>query len=556
MKKQKFNFEYLVDVVNGFSPCMNDYLYVYDLKNDTYFITESALERFRLPGNLFHNVVESHALFTYPDDVPMLQDDLGKLLRGEQKMHDLRYRWLSKEGEPIWINCKGRILADEEGEAAFLVGCINEIGRRQEADNVSGLLGENLLKEYWPNMISEYPVALLRIGIDGFKEINERLGNEYGDMVLKEVAKSIEQCLEEGQSVFRLFADEFLVVDVKHDSVEELADLYDQVRKSIDVLLTLHHYEVLYTISGGITQGDAVDADYMKTMKYSEFALQEAKRRGKNQVYLYEKQDYEDWRKKRNLMNMLRRCVTDGFKGFHLYFQPIISKDEDLLYSEALLRFQDEDGTWISPVEVIPLLEESGLIIPVGKWVMEQAFTCCREFQKYRKDYKVSINVSYIQILKSPICTNLLEAVHKAGITPDSVVIELTESGYLEKSKAVVSAWNKLKEYGFRIAVDDFGTGYSNLQNIGELGPNIVKIDRTFTMKALSNEYESELLKHIIYMVHSIQLVVVIEGIETSQELVRIREMDPDYIQGYYYSKPCSGAEFCDKFIVSKEGKV
>ena len=391
MKKQKFNFEYLVDVVNGFSPCMNDYLYVYDLKNDTYFITESALERFRLPGNLFHNVVESHALFTYPDDVPMLQDDLGKLLRGEQKMHDLRYRWLSKEGEPIWINCKGRILADEEGEAAFLVGCINEIGRRQEADNVSGLLGENLLKEYWPNMISEYPVALLRIGIDGFKEINERLGNEYGDMVLKEVAKSIEQCLEEGQSVFRLFADEFLVVDVKHDSVEELADLYDQVRKSIDVLLTLHHYEVLYTISGGITQGDAVDADYMKTMKYSEFALQEAKRRGKNQVYLYEKQDYEDWRKKRNLMNMLRRCVTDGFKGFHLYFQPIISKDEDLLYSEALLRFQDEDGTWISPVEVIPLLEESGLIIPVGKWVMEQAFTCCREFQKYRKDYKVSI---------------------------------------------------------------------------------------------------------------------------------------------------------------------
>ena len=225
MKKQKFNFEYLVDVVNGFSPCMNDYLYVYDLKNDTYFITESALERFRLPGNLFHNVVESHALFTYPDDVPMLQDDLGKLLRGEQKMHDLRYRWLSKEGEPIWINCKGRILADEEGEAAFLVGCINEIGRRQEADNVSGLLGENLLKEYWPNMISEYPVALLRIGIDGFKEINERLGTEYGDMVLKEVAKSIEQCLEEGQSVFRLFADEFLVVDVKHDSVEELADL-------------------------------------------------------------------------------------------------------------------------------------------------------------------------------------------------------------------------------------------------------------------------------------------------------------------------------------------
>ena len=168
----------------------------------------------------------------------------------------------------------------------------------------------------------------------------------------------------------------------------------------------------------------------------------------------------------------------------------------------------------------------------------------------------MSINVSYIQILKSPICTDLLEAVHKAGITPDSVVIELTESGYLEKSKAVVSAWNKLKEYGFRIAVDDFGTGYSNLQNIGELGPNIVKIDRTFTMKALSNEYESELLKHIIYMVHSIQLVVVIEGIETSQELVRIREMDPDYIQGYYYSKPCSGAEFCDKFIVSKEGKV
>ena len=420
---------------------------------------------------------------------------------------------------------------------------------------MSGLLGENLLKEYWPNMISEYPVALLRIGIDGFKEINERLGTEYGDMVLKEVAKSIEQCLEEGQSVFRLFADEFLVVDVKHDSVEELADLYDQVRKSIDVLLTLHHYEVLYTISGGITQGDAVDADYMKTMKYSEFALQEAKRRGKNQVYLYEKQDYEDWRKKRNLMNMLRRCVTDGFKGFHLYFQPIISKDEDLLYSEALLRFQDEDGTWISPVEVIPLLEESGLIIPVGKWVMEQAFTCCREFQKYRKDYKVSINVSYIQILKSPICTDLLEAVHKAGITPDSVVIELTESGYLEKSKAVVSAWNKLKEYEFRIAVDDFGTGYSSLNYIKQLPLDIIKVDKTFIDDIVEDDYAQAFIKLIVDLSKTIGTKIVVEGVEHKEQFELLKSLGVDYIQGYYFGKPVPANIFEEKNLEGRLGE-
>ena len=142
-----------------------------------------------------------------------------------------------------------------------------------------------------------------------------------------------------------------------------------------------------------------------------------------------------------------------------------------------------------------------------------------------------------------------MEALTEHQLTPGSLIVELTESGHLENNTAVHNVWKKLKNAGVQIAIDDFGTGYSNLQNIGDLRPHIVKVDRNFTVKSLRNEYERQLMIHIIHMVHSIGLRLVVEGIETTEELSRIVSLDPDYIQGYYYSKPCPQKEFYQKFI-------
>ena len=237
-----------------------------------------------------------------------------------------------------------------------------------------------------------------------------------------------------------------------------------------------------------------------------------------------------------------------------MHFQPVVNRfDENLNGAEALLRYTAKDGRVVSPLDFIPLLEESGLIIPVGKWVLKKALSMASECRKIDPDFRVSVNVSYIQLLKSPLFDEIMSALMEANLPPDALIVELTESGYLDNTEAVRSVWRKLRNQGVLIAIDDFGTGYSNLITIGKLKPQIVKIDRSFATKALENEYEFNLLVHIIQMVHSLDLELVIEGIETAEELDRVQSLKPDYIQGYYYSKPIGRPEFIN-YLNSKIG--
>ena len=162
-------------------------------------------------------------------------------------------------------------------------------------------------------------------------------------------------------------------------------------------------------------------------------------------------------------------------------------RDEILYAAEALLRIHDKNGNFISPAEAIPILEESGLIIPVGMWIIQNAFSMCTECRKYYQEYRVSINLSYVQILKSPLLMELKQIIDHSGISCSGIIVELTESGYLEGTPAVRSGWNDMKKLRIQIALDDFGTGFSYLMNFNYLEPDIVKLNKEFTLKAMTN---------------------------------------------------------------------
>ncbi len=550
----KTTFEACCNFIRAFSTCMHDYLYVYDLTGDAYYIAEPAVSRFRLPGCLFQNVVATLATFVYPEDEAMLNSDLELLLSGEKDEHNLEYRWLGRDGSPIWINCKGRLITSENGHT-LMIGCINEIGNLAKADNISGLLGESSLREYIQQLLPATDDALfLRIGIDDFKLINERHGTEYGNFVLREVAGCIVNCLSPSQSAYRIVSDEFMVADVSGAGYYEMNKLYHNIRSAVDSVVAREKYKSIYTISGGLLSLKDLDCSLPNSvdeiMKLSEFALTEAKNRGKNQMYFFRPDDYDLFLRTRYVRSCLRQALANDFKGFELYYQPIVRSDNGGLFAaETLLRFHSPSGENIFPMEFIPILEESGLIIPVGKWIIRNSLSMCKRFREQYPGFMVSINLSYIQLLKSPMFEDITESLKDVDLPPSCLIVELTESGHLEDSIAVQNVWRKLREIGVHIALDDFGTGYSNLINIGNLKPNIVKIDRSFTLKALNYEYEHELLIHIIKMVHSIGLNLVVEGIETDDELQRITALNPDYIQGYYYSKPCPESEFSEKYL-------
>lgn len=549
---QFFSFEELKKMIQQFSSCIDGYLYVWDIQNDCYYIDEKSLERFLVPVNSFQNVRKVHEEFVYSEDFPVLVEDLDRVAKGEKQRHNIRYRWLDKEKQPVWINCRGSVINDAEDKPRFMIGAINEIGKKPKADNVSGLLETTAIADFLDNFTYACPDGfVLRIGIDDFKDINEKFGIEYGDYILKGVANCIVEAIRPGQEAYRVVSDEFMVVDFVGGKPSEANKVYRNICSAIDSFIENNNYEAVFTISCGILYSkDITNPSYNELLKLSQYALSEAKNRGKNQSYLFETKDYEKFIKKRTILRELRESVGNGCRGFELNFQPITEAVSEKTYAaEALLRFTTSYGEKISPMEFVPILEGSGLIIPVGRWILQEATSMCKSCQEYDPDFKISINLSYIQMRKSPVLTDIFNVISKYHLKPDSIIIEMTESGNLENTPAIRRMWNNLREFGVLIAIDDFGTGYSNLQSISNLGPNIVKLDRDFTVKALKNDYENQLMSHIIELVHSIDLKICIEGVEKKTDLDKMKQLRPDYIQGYYYGKPCGKEEFIEKFL-------
>ncbi len=558
MSGKNITFEDYMEMIKMYAPCMDDYPYVMDLERDVYYISEKAVDRFNIPGAFFDNAIKTHEEFVHKDDVAVLTKDLNDMMEGKKKLHDITYRWLDHNNRPIWINCRGRVIEGDGDRPRMLIGCVNEVGTVAKADNNSGLLQTSEMRQLVEQKAAMGELGfVLRIGIDGFKDINEKFGIGYGDYILSSVADCIVESLNENQHAYHAVADEYMIVDTAGGSARDGHELYRRIRRALDRLIEKNNYEAVYTISGGIVSCQDDEAfRYEKILKLSTFALQQAKDGGRNRVYVFSEDDYNSFLRKRNILKNARRSVNEDFKGFEVFFQPLMTagdnNDEARLYAaECLLRYQTWDGERISPIDFIPILEETGLIIPVGRYVLEQAALMCKKMQMVYPDFKVSINLSYVQILKSAILEDIFNILAKYGLKPESFVVEITESGYLENSMSVRRVWDSLKRIGVLIALDDFGTGYSNLSSISNFTPDYVKLDRGFTVKALNNSYENTLMKHIIDLVHSVELKIVVEGVETEDELHRLNIMEPDYIQGYFYSKPCCRTEFFERYGVA-----
>ena len=572
-----FSREQMEYIVELFNPCMDDYLYVFDLQKDCYKISKHATERFLLPGDNFDDAAKAHHTFVYSEDQSRLDDEFRRIMSGEIVFHNMHYRWLDRAGKPVWINCRGRVLNDADGKPHFLVGCINEIGQKQKADNVSGLLGESSLSAYVEQFEDGLPDGFfLRIGIDDFRDINGDFGMEYGDYILKSTADCIAENIKPSQRLYRILADEFMVVDFSGGDMEAATELYKNIRKSLDTFIEENGYKFVFTISAGAVDTAKTSGTYENIMKLSEYALNTAKDQGKNRCYIYMQEDYDVFLRKKQITRQLHHAVNHGFEGFETYYQPIVdTKTRRLVGAEALMRFSmpercedgetkkeavcvgedghdaDEKVHWerISPVEFIPLLEETGLIIPAGKWMLHQAISTCSRWQKYIPNFRININLSYVQVMKSRVLTEILTALRLYGLEPSAVGIELTESGYLDTNTHFQKLWDGLKKNGVLVILDDFGTGYSNLHCLGDLRPNYIKIDRSFTLKALNNQYEHDLMTQIITMTHKLDLTICVEGIETEDEFAKISELDPDYIQGFLFGKPQPAEEFYENLI-------
>lgn len=542
------------DLIELFAPCMDDYLYIIDLQKNTFKISQAAVNRFMISGNSFDDAINSFQYFVYKEDRSMIAEDLQCIIEGKEKDHNLYYRWLDKNGMPVWINCRGKVIDDKDGKPHYLIGCVNEIGDTQRADNVSGLLGERELRSYISSHIkdssSEY---LIYIGIDGFNAINGILGVDYGNYVLKSVADCINSCLSDNQKLYHIVADEYMIIDLESHTKDDVMLLQKKICKKIEEFIISEKYKEVFTISTGIIYAKMLLKYYDEYRKIAVFSLKQAKSMGGNGVYFFEKEDYELFLRKEKIKSALRNAVANGFEGFDVYYQPIMDCDSGhMIGAEALMRFsmyQDKKKEPVSPVEFIPLLEETGLIIPAGRYVLNKAVSMCHEMRQYIPEFKINVNISYIQMVKSDIWKDILSSIKQYDLPPECLCAELTESGYTDMTPYFYKLRKKFEEKNLQFVLDDFGTGFSNLHCIVNMKPNYVKLDNDFTAKAMSNARDFELLKKIVEMVHSIDIRICIEGIEKEEWYQKLKEIHVDYLQGYLFGKPCEKNQFLNKFI-------
>ena len=543
--------ETLLEII---AKCMDDYLFVYDLQNNTIELSESAVDRFMISENVMNDAANDVLQIVYEEDRKMLQEHLTAIYEGKEKVHNLHYRWLDKEGMPVWINCRGIVIDDSQGKPQYLVGCLNETGNQRRADNITGLLGGIEFNTYMRSHKKHLSKGfLMHIGIDDFGAINSSRGAVYGNYILKSVADCMKECLSDSQRIYHLVADQCVIVDLEHSAGEYAAELKKKIDNRLYRFIVSENYEAVFSISVGVVDATTFCEGYEECRKKFAFVLKKAKKMGKNGFYIFDENDYELFLRKGRIVAALRNSVMNGFKGFDVHYQPIVDCGlEQVIGAEALMRFSmisGEDTEVISPMEFIPLLEETGLIIPAGRYILDEAAKTCCEIQQYIPGFRMNINVSYVQIMHGNVERDILDVIKRYALKPDSIYIEMTESGFMDMTPAFCKFRKALDENHISFVIDDFGTGYSSLNHIREMPLDIIKIDKCFIEHLGEDDFSDAFVTMVTELANTIGVHVCVEGVETDRQYAIIKKMGIYYIQGYFFDKPMCIESFEEKYI-------
>jgi diguanylate cyclase (GGDEF)-like protein len=378
-------------------------------------------------------------------------------------------------------------------------------------------------------------LAVLMLDLDRFKEINDTLGHPAGDSLLQAVAARLLGCARETTLIARLGGDEFAVIDYVTNPVVEATALAEKIRKALCEPFDLGDHQVIAGTSIGIAIAprDGIDSD--EILKSADLALYSAKGGGRGAFRFFEPELDELMHARRNLEREMRDALANG--EFELHYQPFVNtRTREINGFEALLRWHHPHRGLVTPAEFIPLAEETGLIVPLGEWVLR---TACAEAAKWPANLKIAVNLSPAQFRSKELVPVIISGLASSGIMSQRLELEVTETVIMHDSEAVFAALGQLRKLGVRIALDDFGTGYSSLSFLQKFPFDKVKIDRSFVKELTSARKEPRLIaRAVVRFAVSLGKTTIAEGVETKEQLDILQAEACNEIQGYYFSRP------------------
>ncbi|WP_412480678.1 putative bifunctional diguanylate cyclase/phosphodiesterase [Azonexus sp. IMCC34839] len=387
-------------------------------------------------------------------------------------------------------------------------------------------------------------LAVLFMDLDRFKNVNDSLGHNIGDGLLKSVAARLRHCVRETDTVSRFGGDEFVIVLARLRSADDAAMVADSILKAVAEPIRIEGYELRVTPSIGISIGPDDGADPAVLIKNADAAMYHAKERGRNNYQFYSADMNERAERRLNVESGLRRAIENG--EFLLAYQPKVEVATGRCVGvEALIRWRRPDGGFVSPLEFIPLAEDTGLILPIGEWVLREA---CRQQQAWLAGgvglVQVAVNISAVQFQSPGFVAQARSIMREYDVTPGSVELELTESIVMRDPEQVARVLVDLKREGFMLAIDDFGTGYSSLSYLKRFPLDKLKIDASFVRDISRDSTDRAIARSVVALGASLGLQVVAEGVEGMEELKLLHEMGCSQAQGYYFAKPLPADEF------------
>ena len=464
---------------------------------------------------------------------------------------------------PKWLSIAGVFGAD--GRVTHYVGGFTDLSERKEAaakiaqlayyDALTGLPNRHLFLDrlrhaLLANARNQQYGALLYIDLDKFKSVNDTVGHEEGDRLLREAGRRLQESVREGDTVARLGGDEFVIVlenlGAIHDDAAFMARaVCEKLIARMSEAYWLANQEFSCPASIGVTlwhgefRGGASEL-----LKQADVAMYEAKRAGRNTVRFFDPAIQIAIENQARLENRLRTALQRN--QFQLYFQPQVQEDGAVRGAEALLRWDDPERGPVSPAEFIPVAEETGVIVSIGRWVLQSACEQLRRWQRIpeMRNLRLSVNISAKQFGSDSFVSELVEQVRASEVNPALLELELTESVLLENVDDAIEKMMALRKLGITFALDDFGTGYSSLSYLRKLPLDVVKIDRSFVLDLGGNESSKTIVRTIIQMAQNLRLCVIAEGVETEAQQRILSGFGCDVYQGYRFGRPVAIKEF------------
>jgi diguanylate cyclase (GGDEF)-like protein/PAS domain S-box-containing protein len=496
----------------------------------------------------------------HPDDRQRAISEVNAYLQGEKDAFVSEFRLLCKDGSWKWTLSRGMLVSrTPDGKPLRMIGTHTDITERKQSeaqvfhlahyDQITRLPNRILFLDRFEQEIKKtrrdgQTVTLMYLDLDRFKDVNDTLGHDMGDLLLKETAQRLVSCVRGSDTVARMGGDEFTVILNNLDSQSSAERVAQDILNKLAEPFNLGDELVYITTSIGISifPNDGIEVEVL--LKNADQAMYTAKEHGRNRYHYFTSSMQEAALARLHLSSDLRVALTTS--QFKLYYQPIIELATGNIHkAEALIRWQHPVRGLVSPAEFIPIAEDTGMIVEIGDWVFIEAVNQVIKWRLHYPDFQISVNRSPVQfraIAKHHL--HWVDYLDALGLPGNSISIEITEGLLLDARDIVISQLDEFTKAGIQVAIDDFGTGYSSLAYLSKFDIDYVKIDQSFVSNIQAGSSNMALCEAIIVMAHKLGKQVIAEGIETKAQLDLLISAGCDYGQGYFFAKPMPAMEF------------